>query len=211
MSSQDTCRSRIPPVRRRQRLCAVPIVIPILILLLLLASRPGLAQDAEAAWSALRQGGHVALVRHATAPGTGDPAGFRLEDCATQRNLSPAGRAQAKAIGANLRWHGVRVDRVHSSQWCRCLETARLLGLGEVVPLPPLNSFFASPESGTAQMAELRAWLADQPRQGALVLVTHQVVITALTGVVPRSGEIVVARPVAGGAFELVGRIPAPD
>lgn len=207
MSSQNTCRSRIPPVRRRQRLCAVPI----LILLLLPPSRPGLARDAEAAWSALRQGGHIALVRHATAPGTGDPPGFRLEDCATQRNLSPAGRAQAKAIGANLRWHGVHVDRVYSSQWCRCLETARLLGLGEVVPLPPLNSFFASPESETAQMAELRARLADQPRAGALVLVTHQVVITALTGVVPRSGEIVVARPVAGGGLALVGRIPAPD
>lgn len=208
MSSQNTCRSRIPPVRRRQRLCAVPILI---LLLLLLLAPPSLAQDAEAAWSALRQGGHIALVRHATAPGTGDPAGFRLEDCATQRNLSPAGRAQAKAIGANLRWHGVHVDRVYSSQWCRCLETARLLGLGEVVPLPSLNSFFERFEREAPQMAELRAWLADQPRQGALVLVTHQVVITALTGVVPRSGEIVVARPIAGGGLALVGRIPAPD
>ena len=186
-------------------------IVPILILLLLLAPRSGLARDADAAWSALRQGGHVALVRHATAPGTGDPAGFRLEDCATQRNLSTAGRAQAKAIGANLRWHGVRIDGVYSSQWCRCLETARLLGLGEVVPLPPLNSFFESVEREAAQMAELRAWLAEQPRAGALVLVTHQVVITSLTGIVPGSGEIVVARPVAGGGVTPVGRIPAPD
>jgi broad specificity phosphatase PhoE len=180
-------------------------------MLLLLAPRQGLAQDAEAAWAALRQGGHVALVRHATAPGTGDPPRFRLDDCATQRNLSPAGKAQAKAIGANLRWHGVGVDGVYSSQWCRCLETARLMGLGDVIALPALNSFFTEPEREDPQMAELRVWLADQPRAGAILLVTHQVVITALTGIVPASGEIVVARAIAGGGFELVGRIPAPD
>ena len=194
-------------MRPRPRLRA--IMIPML--LLLLAPRPGFAQDAEAAWAALRQGGHVALVRHATAPGTGDPPGFRLDDCATQRNLSPAGRVQAKAIGANLRWHGVRIDGVYSSQWCRCLETARLMGLGEVIALPALNSFFTEPEREAPQMAELRVWLADQPQTGAIVLVTHQVVITALTGIVPASGEIVVVRPTQGGDLQLVGRIPAPD
>jgi broad specificity phosphatase PhoE len=179
-------------------------------LLLLLAPRPGFAQHAEAAWTALRQGEHVALVRHALAPGTGDPASFRLDDCSTQRNLSPAGRAQAKAIGANLRWHGVGVDGVYSSQWCRCLETARLMDLGEVMPLPSLNSFFAEPEREAAQMAALRAWLGEQRTESALVLVTHQVVITALTGIVPASGEIVVVRAEQGD-LQLVGRIPAPD
>ncbi len=182
-----------------------------LMLLLLLAPRPSFAQDAEAAWAALRQGGHVALLRHAVAPGTGDPPGFQLGDCATQRNLSPAGRAQAKAIGANLRWHGLRIAGVYSSQWCRCLETAALLGLGEVVPLPPLNSFFTEPEREAAQMAALRAWLGAQRTEGAIVLVTHQVVITALTGIVPASGEIVVVRPTQGGSLHLVGRIPPPD
>jgi broad specificity phosphatase PhoE len=196
-------------MRPRPRLLA--ILIPMLLLLLAPPPPPAFAQDAEAAWAALRQAGHVALVRHATAPGTGDPASFRLDDCATQRNLSPAGRAQAKAIGANLRWHGVGVDGVYSSQWCRCLETARLMGLGEVIALPALNSFFAEPEREPRQMAELRVWLADQPRAGAIVLVTHQVVITALTGIVPASGEIVVVRSTQGGDLELVGRIPAPD
>ena len=194
-------------MRPRPRLRA--IMIPML--LLLLAPRPGIAQDAEAAWAALRQGGHVALVRHATAPGTGDPPSFRLDDCATQRNLSPAGRAQAKAIGANLRWHGIRIDGVYSSQWCRCLETARLMGLGEVIALPALNSFFTEPDREDPQMAELRVWLADQPQTGAIVLVTHQVVITALTGIMPASGEIVVVRDTRGGGLQLVGRIPAPD
>jgi broad specificity phosphatase PhoE len=185
--------------------------VTILMLLLLLAPRPGSAQDAEAAWAALRQGGHVALMRHATAPGTGDPASFRLDDCATQRNLSPAGRDQAKAIGANLRWHGVGADRVYSSQWCRCLETAALLGIGEVVPLPALNSYFTEPQRETAQIAALRAWIGEQRTEGAIVLVTHQVVITALTGIVPASGEIVVVRPAPGGDLQLVGRIPASD
>ena len=194
-------------MRPRPRLLA--ILIPIL--LLLLVQPQAFAQDAEAAWAALRQGGHVALVRHALAAGTGDPASFRLDDCATQRNLSPAGRAQAKAIGGSIRWHGVGVDGVYSSQWCRCLETARLLGLGEVIALPALNSFFTEPEREPRQMGELRAWLADQPRAGAILLVTHQVVITALTGIVPASGEIVVVRPTQAGDLEFVGRIPAPD
>jgi phosphohistidine phosphatase SixA len=196
-------------MRPRPRLLA--ILIPMLLLLLAPPPPPAFAQDAEAAWAALRQGGHVALVRHALAPGTGDPASFRLDDCATQRNLSPAGQAQAKAIGANLRWHGVGVDGVYSSQWCRCLETARLMGFGEVMALPALNSFFTKPEREPRQMAELRVWLAEQPRAGAILLVTHQVVITALTGIVPASGEIVVVRSTQGGDLELVGRIPAPD
>lgn len=208
MSSDDPAGSRIPLMRPSLRLRPVPILM---LLLLLLAPRSGFAQDAEAARTALRQGGHVALLRHAMAPGTGDAPGFRLDDCATQRNLSPAGRVQAKAIGANLRWHGVRIAGVYSSQWCRCLETAALLGLREVVPLPSLNSFFTEPEREAPQMAALRAWLGEQRTESALVLVTHQVVITALTGIVPASGEIVVVRAEQGGDLRLVGRIPAPD
>jgi broad specificity phosphatase PhoE len=187
------------------------MLLVLLLLLLLLVQGRASAGDAGAAWAALRQGGHVALVRHALAPGTGDPASFRLDDCATQRNLSPAGRAQAKAIGANLRWHGVGADGVYSSQWCRCLETAALLGIGEVVPLPALNSYFTEPQRETAQIAALRAWLGEQRTEGTIVLVTHQVVITALTGIVPASGEIVVVRDTRGRDLQLIGRIPAPD
>lgn len=170
----------------------------------------GRADSVDAAWAALRAGGHVALVRHATAPGTGDPADFRLEDCATQRNLSAAGRSQATAIGDEIRARGVRIDAVRSSQWCRCLETARLLGLGPVTAMPALNSFFNRPEREEPQLAALRDWLAQARPEGAAVLVTHQVVITALSGVFPRSGEIIVGEPQAGGGFRLVGRIPPP-
>jgi broad specificity phosphatase PhoE len=150
------------------------------------------------------------MMRHALAPGTGDPRGFQLEQCATQRNLSAEGRAQAVQIGTAFRQHGVTVEQVYSSQWCRCLETAQLLDLGAVEPLPALNSFFATPQRRDPQMRTLRAWLADLKPQEVLVLVTHQVVITALTGVLPSSGEIVALRPLPNGEVEVIGRIPSP-
>ena len=138
--------------------------------------------------------GDVLLLRHAIAPGFGDPAGFRIDDCTTQRNLSDEGRQQATAIGAWLRARGIGSARVYSSQWCRCLETAELLGLGEVLPLPALNSFFQQPEDRTPNLTALRRFLANQPLQSEpLVLVTHQVTVTALTGIFPDSGEGVVA------------------
>jgi phosphohistidine phosphatase SixA len=141
----------------------------------------------------LRTGG-VLLLRHAIAPGFGDPAGFRIDDCSTQRNLSRAGRQQASAIGAWLRARGVSRAKVYSSQWCRCLETAELLDLGDVSPLPALNSFFQRPEDRALNLSALRRFLVDQPLQNEpLVLVTHQVTVTALTGVFPSSGEGVVA------------------
>lgn len=148
----------------------------------------------EAAWAALAGGGHAALLRHATAPGFGDPKGFRLDDCSTQRTLSEAGREEARMVGERFRSRGIAINGVYSSVWCRCLETARLLDLGPVEPLAPLNSFFETRERAEAQTAALRAWLAAQPAADTLVLVTHQVNITALTGVIPVSGEIVVVR-----------------
>jgi len=169
------------------------------------------AEGEAAAWEALRQGGHVAIIRHSIAPGTGDPTDFKLDDCATQRNLAADGRAQAKKIGDAFRANKVAVENVYSSQWCRCLETAALLDLGEVHELAALNSFFANPERGGAQMAELWAWLAENPSKGTKVLVTHQVVISALTGAWPRSGETVVFRVTGPGTLEQAGRIPPPQ
>ena len=97
--------------------------------------------------------GHIVMMRHALAPGTGDPSNFALGDCATQRNLSEAGRRQARRTGQFLREAGVRAARVLSSQWCRCLETARLLDLGPVEPLPALNSFFEARSAGRRRPA----------------------------------------------------------
>lgn len=154
------------------------------------ASAP--AADEEQLFEALRTGRAAALLRHALAPGTGDPAGFRLDDCATQRNLSAAGRDQARAIGERLRGQGIAQAQVYSSQWCRCLETARLLELGAVKELPALNSFFGDRASAGAQTAALKDFLNSGTGAAPVVLVTHQVNIAALTGQGARSGEIVV-------------------
>ena len=165
---------------------------------------------ADRAWQALRAGGHVAIMRHALAPGSGDPAGFRLDDCGTQRNLSAEGRAQAKQIGAAFRANGVKVDAVYSSQWCRCLETAELLGFGPVAELPELNSFFENRERAEPQLAALRDWLGKTKPQGAIVLVTHQVVVSGLVGGFPTSGEIIVFRLDDENVLQVVGRIAPP-
>ena len=149
------------------------------------------------------------LMRHATAPGTGDPAGFRIDDCATQRNLSETGRQEARRWGDRLRTEGITVEVLASSGWCRARETAELMGLGAVAHWPSLDSFFArrnrEPEASAETLARLRDLGA-----GRALLVTHQVNITALTGVVPRSGEIVVARMDGVGRLEVLGRLPPP-
>lgn len=181
--------------------------LSILSLAWLLGWSATLRADDEPLWAALRTGDAVALIRHAMAPGTGDPAGFKLEDCATQRNLSEEGRRQARQIGAAFRQNGIPRARVLSSRWCRCLETARLLDLGPVEPFAPLDSFFSQPGRGSVQTAALREFLS-RPYDGSpRVLVTHQVNITGLTDVVPRSGEMIVVQPAADGSVRVIGRL----
>lgn len=157
----------------------------------------------------LAQPGHVLLLRHANAPGAGDPPGLRLGDCSTQRNLDERGRAQAKRLGERLRAAGLADARVFTSQWCRCRETARLLQLGPTEDLPALNSFFAEPETREPRIRALRAFLDRLPRDGPpVVLVTHQLTITALTGHFPAAGEGLVVRLRATGGFDPVAALP---
>ena len=164
----------------------------VLALLVLLPAAAGAVEDALSRWAGKPD--HVVVLRHARAPGTGDPAHFRLGDCSTQRNLSEEGRRQAVRIGARLRAAGLAETTVYSSQWCRCLETARLLAVGPVVELPALNSFFQSSDQEEKQNRALRAWVASADLSRPLVIVTHQVNITALTGIFPAEGEILVLR-----------------
>lgn len=155
--------------------------------------------------------GLALMLRHARAPGTGDPPGFDLADCATQRNLDAEGRAQARRMGERLRAAGVAEARVFTSEWCRCRETATLLGLGEPEPLPALNSFFAAPREREARMQELARFLAGLPVDGGLVvLVTHQVTITELAGVYPASGDGVILRLDGTGRPPVAGRWRSP-
>jgi phosphohistidine phosphatase SixA len=165
----------------------------------------GAAQADEALWARLRDGGLVVMVRHATAPGVGDPPGFRLGECATQRNLSDAGRAEARRIGEAFRRERVPVAEVRSSEWCRCRETAEL-AFGRYTPWPPINSFFADRGTAAVQTEAVHALAARTGPRGNTVLVTHQVNITAATGVYPQPGEMVVLQP-AGDRLEVVGRL----
>ena len=165
------------------------------------------ARGEEADRLLLAEGGRTVLIRHATAPGTGDPVDFVLDDCATQRNLSEAGRAQARRIGERFAAWGIAVDAVLSSRWCRSLETARLaFGADRVEPFAPIDSFFGDRSSEPAQTAATKARIAGFDGDGVLVMVTHQVNITALTGIVPAQGEAIIVEP-AGDELAVIGRI----
>lgn len=165
-----------------------------------------------AAWAALRQGGHVALMRHAEAPGgAGDPPGFRLDDCTTQRNLSARGREDAKAVGDRLKGEGVAIDRLLSSPWCRCVDTARLMDLGPVAIEPTFSNAFVLSDQREALTEGARALIGGWAGPGTLFVVTHGANIRALTGYNPASGEIVMVTAGSDGAIREVGRIPVPD
>lgn len=167
----------------------------------------------EQIWQQLQQPEdtlYVVLLRHAIAPGTGDPTNFQLTDCSTQRNLSEAGREQARQIGQAFRDRGVAVKQVLSSQWCRCLETAELMDLGTVEPYPPLNSFFRDRRTAATQTTATQNFLLSQASEpGVIVMVTHQVNITGLTDIVPRSGEAVVLQVEADQLTEVGQFMPA--
>lgn len=171
-----------------------------LLVYFLLLPGAALAND----WDALKEPGAMAIMRHALAPGTGDPAAFELGNCSTQRNLDEQGRAQARAIGAAFRERGITFERVLTSQWCRCLETADLLDLGPVSDAPSLNSFFQDRSTSVSQTDRTRALIAEASEP--MMMVTHQVNISALTGQFTRSGEVLVIR-LDGDDVEILGSI----
>jgi len=138
----------------------------------------------------LNAGGHILMIRHALAPGNGDSPNFKIGDCATQRNLDDTGRDQARSIGVWLRKNGVTSARIYSSQWCRCLETARLLNLGPVQELAALNSFYERVQDREPNLKALNDFISQQPVKGDLViLVTHFVTIAGIAGTGVSSGE----------------------
>ncbi|WP_439144145.1 histidine phosphatase family protein [Planktotalea sp.] len=155
-------------------------------------------------WDALREPGAFALMRHALAPGTSDPANFRLNACETQRNLDTRGQQQARKIGEAFRDHGIEFDEVWTSQWCRTRETAQLLDVGRVVDRPALNSFFKDFSTREAQTSEVIDFL--KVTQNKVLIVSHQVNIRAFTGQSTRSGEALVVR-LTGDNLEVIGSI----
>lgn len=169
-------------------------------------------QDQASLVRAIKTPGAVVMIRHAqTEPGLGDPENFRLSDCSTQRNLSQDGRQQSVRLGQWFSSQGLQPQRVLSSQWCRCLETARLAFSSQaaVQPFPALNSFFQGHGDRQAQLREARAHAAarlQRAERGFEVWVTHQVTISALTGVYLAMGELVVAMPDWSGQFRVLAQ-----
>lgn len=160
-------------------------------------------------WQQMRTGGAIVLMRHAaTTPGIGDPAGFALGKCATQRNLSESGRRDARIIGAAFRNRNIVPGAVWSSRWCRCLDTARL-AFDQATPEPTLDSMFNDDDAtSNAKLRALRAKLAARGETGPLVLVTHDVNIRALTGVSLAQGEMVVTT-LRRDRLQVMGRLNA--
>jgi broad specificity phosphatase PhoE len=182
---------------------------PLLLSVALLLLMPVTASASEALWATLRAGGAVVLLRHTTTdPGVGDPPGFRLADCATQRNLSAAGRDEARRIGAAFRARQVPVGQILSSRWCRCLETARL-AFGRVEPWPALDSQFHDASREAEQARAVRERLSRRPEDGTLILVTHGTNIVKLTGIHPQQGEALVIVADGDRGFRVAGRLAA--
>ena len=165
----------------------------------LAAAIPGRAFCSEAdTWRRLREGRFVILLRHAsTEPGLGDPRHFRIGDCATQRNLSAAGRAEARRVGERFREERVPVARVYTSPWCRCRETA-MLAFGKAEDWEPLSSFFDVPDREAELTAAVKRRIATYGRRkppGNVVMVTHNVNIAALSRRSVAQSEMVLMRP----------------
>ena len=164
----------------------------------------------EEVWALLKGGRQVILIRHAiTTPGVGDPPGMRIDDCSTQRNLTDEGRRDARRLGERFRARGIVVDRVLSSPWCRCLETARL-AFGAVEVWQPLSNLFGRDEARAEQVRQMRALVGEPRTGGNVVLVSHGSTISALTGVMPAPAEMVVVTPQGAGRFTVAGRLTVP-
>jgi phosphohistidine phosphatase SixA len=157
--------------------------------------------------------GLVILMRHAIAPGGGDPAGFTLGDCSTQRQLSAQGRSQARAIGKQFRSQNVPIAGVRSSRWCRAVDTATLLGLGKVRTSSALDSVFtASDQVANRKKQQTEKIIRNhRDKSGVLILVGHQANIIDLTGIAPDSGGAVVVTADASGRIRVIGQLAPPD
>lgn len=156
---------------------------------------------------------YVLLMRHALAPGVGDPPGYSLARCETQRNLDEQGKRQAVRAGQWLRQQGIHHATVLSSVWCRCQQTAELLAYGPVTIEPSLASFFDTPARAATQnqaMQRMLANMASQANRRPLTLVTHHVNILEYVGENIGSGDMVLVRFDAQGQVLEYSRIPSP-
>lgn len=184
-----------------------PLLVGVLFALFTFSAKANLSSE-------LKDGQHVLLMRHADAPGYGDPAGYQLNNCSTQRNLGEKGRRQAVVIGEWLGNQGIRSAKVISSPWCRCLDTATLLNKGPVSKSDALGSFFDDMSLQKQQTQELekliRVQLIENPNT-PLILVTHHVNIQAFTGKVVNVGDMVLVKVDKNGKYISQQTFPSPS
>ncbi len=193
------------------------LLAPFIVLSLVISSwvLPAEASD-EKIWERLQGSnptGYVLLIRHALAPGVGDPENFNVNDCSTQRNLSDEGRVQAQKIGRWLKSTQIKIFRVESSSWCRAKETAKLLDLGKVRLNKNLDSLFEEVDiANHPQTLQARKNIvAQRNKRGLLIMVGHYVNIAALTGVGIDSGSGVLVQADKKGRIKVFGQMPAID
>jgi phosphohistidine phosphatase SixA len=162
---------------------------------------------------AMQDGQHVLLMRHADAPGFGDPQGYRLDQCSTQRNLGERGKKQAKATGDWLTKQGITKAQVYSSPWCRCFDTASLLNKGEVKKEAALGSFFddmSQAQKQTEALTKLIQLERIQHPKTPIIMVTHHVNIESFTGQVLSSGDMILVKVDSSGRALSHTRYPSP-
>jgi len=144
--------------------------------------------------NSLKEGGKLIFIRHALAPGSGDPDNFKLNDCSTQRNLSQEGIEQSKKIGSFFKENKIPIDKVLSSEWCRCKDTAKYV-FKNFKTFDALNSFYSSKfkKNKDKQIRDLKRYINKWNGEENLVFVTHYVVILEMLNITPSSGEIIVS------------------
>ena len=152
----------------------------------------------------LDEGGKIIFIRHAIAPGGGDPENFNINDCSTQRNLSIDGVNQSKLIGKFFIKNKIKIDKVLSSEWCRCKDTAKY-AFNEYNTFSALNSFYSSKfaKNEKRQIQELKNYIKNWESKKNLILVTHYVVISSMLDIGVNSGEIIISNK----NFEIIGSI----
>ena len=152
----------------------------------------------------LEEGGKLIFIRHAYAPGSGDPNNFNLNDCSTQRNLNEDGRKQAQYIGEFFIKNKIKIEKVISSEWCRCKETSKI-AFKNFSTNNFLNSFYSAQylKNKDKQINALNNYISNFKSNKNLVLVTHYVLISEVLNYAPSSGEIVVSDK----NFNIIGSI----
>jgi len=168
--------------------------VPRLTITIILSLFFSLNLSAEINWEAIQEGNKIILIRHASAPGGGDPVGFKIKDCSTQRNLDQIGIEQSIYIGKLFKKKLIPIDKVLSSQWCRCKDTAKF-AFGDYKEFSALNSTFQAPfdKNEEKQLKQIKDYIKNWKGKGKnLVIVTHYSIITKVTNSSPSSGEIII-------------------